>query len=458
MDKETLSKYGWVVIVIIVLVILMGLASPFAEYVKNSATSALHSFTSIMTSTENNFLNIDADGLNEEYFASPTTHYTIEQINADATMYGIGETKPEYVVADFNDDYTEVVITKNGDESDGKISTAGAMSSVYVRVMKPHISTLESAVFKTGIVNVPTHMFNNPYTSNYIDCPNLTSIKFAKTIVNIAENALSNNVLEKIEIPESVKNIGKNAFANSKNLAYVTFSGVETIGESAFSGCIALKEIILPESLISLGQSSFRGCTSLTKVICNSKNLTAAGNFSYPAFYQCTSLSDFSFGENITRIPSYICKGLPINTVDISSNITIIGEAAFNGSSIQSFNFDNIQKIEASAFANSNIGDLFIPGNVKEIGKSAFYGCNNIKNIVIEEGLTTLGESAFEAWYIRNITVPDSLISIGEYAMGYCVNGGHCLSQGYGHFKGIKCSTNSYVRQWATERGVLIAS
>ena len=45
MDKQTLSNYGWVVIVVIILVILMGLASPFGNYIAKGTTNILKSFS-----------------------------------------------------------------------------------------------------------------------------------------------------------------------------------------------------------------------------------------------------------------------------------------------------------------------------------------------------------------------------------------------------------------------------
>lgn len=42
MDKETLSNYGWVVIVVVILCILIALASPFGNYISESTTNATH--------------------------------------------------------------------------------------------------------------------------------------------------------------------------------------------------------------------------------------------------------------------------------------------------------------------------------------------------------------------------------------------------------------------------------
>ena len=45
MDRETLSNYGWVVIVVIVLAIMIALASPFGSYIKNGIVGVLDDFS-----------------------------------------------------------------------------------------------------------------------------------------------------------------------------------------------------------------------------------------------------------------------------------------------------------------------------------------------------------------------------------------------------------------------------
>ena len=39
MDKETLSNYGWVVICVLVLVVMIALATPFGKYIADAVKS-----------------------------------------------------------------------------------------------------------------------------------------------------------------------------------------------------------------------------------------------------------------------------------------------------------------------------------------------------------------------------------------------------------------------------------
>ena len=41
MDKETLSNYGWIVICVIVLAVMIALATPFAETIRDAVVEAV---------------------------------------------------------------------------------------------------------------------------------------------------------------------------------------------------------------------------------------------------------------------------------------------------------------------------------------------------------------------------------------------------------------------------------
>ena len=67
-----------------------------------------------------------------------------------------------------------------------------------------------------------------------------------------------------------------------------------------------------------------------------------------------------------------------------------------------------------SALASLKIG-------AKTIGRSAFKGCENLKEVTIEEGVRTIKDEAFfDCRKITKITVPSSVTEIGLNAFGSC--------------------------------------
>ena len=50
------------------------------------------------------------------------------------------------------------------------------------------------------------------------------------------------------------------------------------------------------------------------------------------------------------------------------------------------------------------------------MGKYAFYGCANLINVTLHEGLKTIGAGCFQFTAIKEITIPKSVTSIEDYA------------------------------------------
>ena len=104
-----------------------------------------------------------------------------------------------------------------------------------------------------------------------------------------------------------------------------------------------------------------------------------------------------------------------IQNVTLGKNITTIGEAAFMGSSIVSFNdFDRTVIVGNRAFAKCTSLTVADLSNAKEIGEVAFYGCSALTSVSLGDNLTEIKKGVFyNCSKLSTIIIPKNITTIG---------------------------------------------
>ena len=277
-------------------------------------------------------------------------------------------------------------------------------------------------------------------------CSSLTSITIPDGVTSIGYYAFSNcSSLTSITIPDSVTNIGNSAFSYCSNLTSITIpNSITSIGTYAFSNCWYLTSITIPDSVTSIGNSAFEDCSSLTSIMIP-KSVTSIGN---DAFYGCNNLTVYlengstltsnDLGVDESKIAFYYQwnEDNLTWTLDADGTLTISGTGAmknYNSSDNRSPAYKNLNvkkiviekgvtSIGDSAFSEcSSLTDITIPDSVTSIGYAAFYDCSSLTSITIPDSVTSIEDSAFESCSsLTNITIPDSVTSIGDSAFESC--------------------------------------
>jgi len=67
-------------------------------------------------------------------------------------------------------------------------------------------------------------------------------------------------------------------------------------------------------------------------------------------------------------------------------------------------------------FAGTAITSITVPGSITTITANVFSDCENLDSIILENGVTTIGDSAFSSSTFKSITIPASVTSIGRSA------------------------------------------
>ena len=249
-------------------------------------------------------------------------------------------------------------------------------------------------------------------------------------ITVIGESAFQScEELKSITLPNTILTIGANAFSYCNNLVSITLSSSLTeIGHDAFYNCTKLPMIVLPSSLKSIGYCAFQNCSSITKIDIPS----AVEVIGYQAFER-TSISKLIIPQSVITIGKGIvmhCNNL--ETIEVEEGNSVYDSrsncnAILKGNTLvvgckNSQIIDGITVIGESAFQScEELKSITLPNTILTIGANAFYGCNNLVSIVLSESLEAIEHDAFyNCTKIESIEFPSSLNNIDNYAFQNC--------------------------------------
>ena len=101
--------------------------------------------------------------------------------------------------------------------------------------------------------------------------------------------------------------------------------------------------------------------------------------------------------------------------------ITGIGTVTDNEIVIPStFEGKPVGSIGRNVFASPKLTSVTIPDSIINIGEGAFSGCSGLTVITIPGSVKYIGEKAFDGSGLTAITIPDSVTTIGKYAFNAC--------------------------------------
>lgn len=201
--------------------------------------------------------------------------------------------------------------------------------------------------------------------------------------------------------------------------------GTKQIDAYAFSECANVTSVTLPEGVTYIGESAFSLCTELSSVNIPS-TVTEIGDY---AFYDCKKLETLDIPATITSFGKMSFDGTPFieklrekDTLVVINGVLVDSTTAAGAVVIP----DNVTKIAAGAFVlgymgNAEITSVTIPDSVVEIGEEAFARCDNLAEVKLPSGIKELPDEAFYlCGALKRIDIPNGVESIGMNAFEGC--------------------------------------
>lgn len=128
-------------------------------------------------------------------------------------------------------------------------------------------------------------------------------------------------------------------------------------------------------------------------------------------FVNCTRIMDRAFQN---------CSNLKVIT--FSDSLEAINLNAFaNCISLSEIELPENVSLSYGAFGDTGLVHLVIPGSTIFANGAIFSGCNNLEDIILEEGIKTLTSSIFgKCVILSRVILPSTLTVIGDNAFFYC--------------------------------------
>lgn len=232
-----------------------------------------------------------------------------------------------------------------------------------------------------------------------------------------------------------VVGIGDDSFELSRSLVHLEIpAGVTSIGNRSFRACTSLRSVNLPSTLVTIGDNAFETCESLASITIPN----GVRSIGHEAFVWCESLTyikiadsvesigDFAFGACFSLVEVVIPKSviqLGVNPFACCWKLERIHVSESNPvfATIDGVLFDRSGQRLISYPCGNMATSYTIPYGVRDIDDYSIFYCDYLQKVTVPNSVIRIGNNVFQSCYnLNSVTVPVSVTEIGDEAFTLC--------------------------------------
>ena len=325
---------------------------------------------------------------------------------------------------------TSITLPFTGSDVDGTLGTnfGYIFGAPQYRENKTYLPQTLKKVVITNCTEIPTNTF--------FGCATLTEIQILNVAVKIRTGALVGcDSLESLTIPfigESLIDAFDFGFGTlfgateyesyttkvPSSLKNVTITAAEFIDDLTFARCYNIIKITLPETVKSIGKQAFFYCESLAEINIPEGPTVIAEQ----AFAGCKKLVEITIPFGVERIEDTafsFCNNL--KKVTMADSVNYLSATAFYMcAKLEEVKLSSsLTTIYPKTFQSTGLVSIVIPEGITSIGESAFEDCLSLVEISLAESVENIGESAFDNTGFFNDTSNwiDDVLYIGKFLL-----------------------------------------
>lgn len=322
---------------------------------------------------------------------------------------------PAAMQAADNDNFTEAL---EGFTSTGEKQTVTGTFRILSEEQKTCELTGEvnGSTYNTAIVKMDLPSEVNGYklvsiTAKFTFVKELEEVTLPETVESIGGCFIQMQKLRKFTAAEGLKHIIGTTFYNCPVLSDLNLpSSVEDIGESSFYNCQSLRSFCLPKSCVTFNGRALDSCSNLDELTIEDGNTT----FYSPAGSNVVMKQD---GSDVILV----CAA---NKCVLPDDFTVIGPHAFSTRTIDEIKLPHtLKNIDTSAFFGVRTKEITIPNSVTSLGRFAFQASTTLERVAFEEPcqLQSFAAGAFlNCTSLTDIVIPESISYIDESLFEGC--------------------------------------